>query len=105
MDDDERKLWIEAGVKLAEHNLDVWKKYGPAAQQVIIGEMEKLSGEEIAGVRPLLVSMLAHVLSTELGGTTWRSDSVMIHQGRRATLGRAAALARRGDCMARTLAR
>lgn len=80
-DDDERTLWIEAGDKLAEHNLDVWKKYGPAAQQVIIGEMEKLSGEEIAGARPLLVSMLAHVLSAELGGTTWRSDSVMIHQG------------------------
>lgn len=80
-DDNERKLWIEVGDKLAEHNLDVWKRYGPAAQQVIVREMEKLSGEEIAGARPLLVSMLAHVLSAELGGTTWRSDSVMIHQG------------------------
>jgi ppGpp synthetase/RelA/SpoT-type nucleotidyltranferase len=80
-EDEEQKLWIEASDKLAEHNLDLWKKYGPAAQQVIIGEMEKLSGEEIAGARPLLVSMLAHVLSAELGGTTWRSDSVMIHQG------------------------
>ena len=80
-DDDERKLWIEAGEKLAEHNLDVWKKYGPAAQHVILVELEKLSGEEIGGARPLLVFMLAHVLSAELGGTTWRSDSVMIHQG------------------------
>ncbi len=81
IEEDERKLWIEAGEQLAEHNLDVWKKYGEAAQQVIIGEMDKLSGDEIAGARPLLVSMLAHILSAELGGTTWRSDSVMIHQG------------------------
>jgi ppGpp synthetase/RelA/SpoT-type nucleotidyltranferase len=80
-DDDERKLWIETGDKLAEHNLAVWKKYGPAAQHVILAELETLSREERAGARPLLISMLAHVLSAELGGTTWRSDSVMIHQG------------------------
>lgn len=80
-DDDERKLWIEAGDKLAGHNLDVWKKYGPAAQHVILAELKKLSSEEIAGARALLISMLAHVLSAEVDGTTWRSDSVMIHQG------------------------
>ena len=80
-ENDERKLWVEAGEKLAEHNLDVWKQYGPAVQHVILDELERLDGADIEGARPLLVAMLAHLLSAELGGTTWRSDSLTIHQG------------------------
>lgn len=79
--DEERRLWIEAGAKLAEHNLEVWKQYGPAAQHVILEELGKMDGADIDGARPLLTGMLAQVLSAELGGTTWRSDGVMIHQG------------------------
>lgn len=79
--DDERRLWIDAGEKLAEHNLDIWKQYGPAAQRVILDELGKLGSVDIEGARPLLVAMLAHVLSADLGGTTWRSDRVTIRQG------------------------
>lgn len=80
-DNEERRLWIEAGEKLAEHNLEVWKQYGPAAQHVILEELGKMEGADIDGARPLLTGMLAQVLSAELGGTTWRFDSVTIHQG------------------------
>ncbi|MFZ2996317.1 MULTISPECIES: RelA/SpoT domain-containing protein [Sphingobium] len=79
--EDERRLWIEAGEELAKHNLAVWKQYGPEAQQVILDELDRLDGDAIVEARPLLVAMLAHVLSAEVGGATWRSDSVMIHQG------------------------
>lgn len=79
--DDERALWIEAGEKLAEHNIAVWKHYGPSAQQVILDELDKLAAEATAAARPLLVAMLAHVLSAEVSGATWRSDSVTLHQG------------------------
>jgi len=79
--EDERRLWLEVGEKLAEHNLDVWKQFGPAAQQYVIAELERLGEEITESARPLLVEMLAHVLSAELGGTTWSSDSVVIHQG------------------------
>jgi len=80
-DEEERLLWIEAGEKLAEHNLSVWKQYGPAAQQAILQELARLEPEDVVACRPLLVAMLAQVLSAELEGTTWRWDSVTIHQG------------------------
>lgn len=80
-DDEERRLWIEAGEKLAEHNFAVWKRYGPAAQQVILDELDKLDVDVMAMARPLLVAMLAHVLSAEVSGATWRSESVLLHQG------------------------
>lgn len=80
-DEEERRLWIEAGEKLADHNLNVWKRYGPAAQQVILDELKRLEPEDITACRPLLVAMLAKVLSADLEGTTWRSDTVTIHQG------------------------
>lgn len=80
-DEEERRIWIEVGAKFAEHNLSVWKRYGPAAQQVILQEMKELEVEAITACRPLLVAMLAKVLSADLEGTSWRSDSVTIHQG------------------------
>lgn len=80
-DEEERRLWIEAGEKLADHNLDVWKRYGPVAQQVILDELKRLEPEDVTACRPLLVAMLAQVLSADLEGTTWRSDSIVIHQG------------------------
>ena len=80
-DEDDRRLWIETGEKLAEHNVAVWRRYGPAAQQVMLDELDKLDPGMIADARPLLVAILSHVLSAEVSGATWRSDSVMIHQG------------------------
>jgi len=80
-DDEERRLWIEAGEKLAEHNLAVWKVYGPAAQQVILDELDKLDSDLIIGARALLIAMLAQVLSADVSGAIWRSDSVVLQQG------------------------
>jgi ppGpp synthetase/RelA/SpoT-type nucleotidyltranferase len=79
--DAERALWIEAGEKLAKHTLAVWKQHGPAAQRVVVDEVERLDADAVRGARSLLTSMLAQVLSAELGGTTWTSESAVIHQG------------------------
>ncbi|PVB62046.1 RelA/SpoT domain-containing protein [Labrenzia sp. 011] len=80
-DDEEQRLWVEVGEELAEHNLDIWKRYGPIAQQVILDQLEQLDAGKIASVKSLLIAMLSHLLSADLGGTTWRSDSVTIHRG------------------------
>lgn len=80
-EDEERRLWIEAATKLAEHNLAVWERHGPVAQQVILDELDGLDADAMTSARPLLVAMLAQVLSAEVSGATWRSDSVTLHQG------------------------
>jgi ppGpp synthetase/RelA/SpoT-type nucleotidyltranferase len=80
-DAEERRLWVETGGRLAEHSHAVWKLYGPAAQQVVLDALDKLDPEAMTATRPLLVAMLAHVLSADVSGATWSSDSVMFHQG------------------------
>ncbi|THD34445.1 MAG: hypothetical protein E7773_14750 [Sphingomonas sp.] len=80
-DEDERKLWVEAAGELAQHNLDVWQRFGPVAQRVVLDELRRLGSGDARAARPLLVAMLAKVLSADLEGATWRSDSVTIHQG------------------------
>jgi len=79
--DDERTIWFEVGGALASHNVEVWKRYGPAAQDVLLTELGNVDTHLLEAARPLLISMLGHVLSADVEGSTWRSDSVMLHQG------------------------
>lgn len=79
--DEERNLWIELGEKLAKHDLAIWKKFGAAAQQVVLDGIASLEPGKAQACRPLLVTMLKEVLSPDLGGTSWKSDAVIFHQG------------------------
>jgi ppGpp synthetase/RelA/SpoT-type nucleotidyltranferase len=79
--DDERDLWLAAGKELSGHNLAVWKKFGPAAQQVIIDELLTLPAVDSESARPLLTAMLKKILRSDVEGTTSDFDSITIHQG------------------------
>ena len=80
-DDAERGIWRQVGEKLASHELAVWKRYGPAAQLVILDGLDGLSSVERENARDLLVPMLEKVVGCQVGGATWRAESVVIHQG------------------------
>ncbi|BBD03498.1 MULTISPECIES: RelA/SpoT domain-containing protein [Sphingomonadaceae] len=79
--EEERHLWIELGEKLTKHDLAIWERFGAAAQQVVLDGVASLTADETQASRPLLVAMLKEVLSPDLGGTSWKSDAVIFHQG------------------------
>jgi ppGpp synthetase/RelA/SpoT-type nucleotidyltranferase len=79
--DTERRIWVDLADKFSKHDLAIWKEYGPAVPRLVLDEIGKLSPEQRIAARSLLIEMLGNILSAELGGTTWNSMSVQIHQG------------------------
>lgn len=78
--DVERKIWVDLASTFSKHDLAIWKAYGPAVPRLILDEIGKLEPEQVQAGRGLLLEMLGNILSAELGGTSWNSMSVTIHQ-------------------------
>lgn len=79
--EEERKPLVEAAQALAKHNLQVWKRYGPEVQIMLVDKMERLSEAERITALPIITSMLEAVLGTEMSGTTSTSGAVTFHRG------------------------
>ena len=79
--DEEAKKLLELGKELAKHRFEVWRRYGPAVQGILLERFEALNEDQLAALQPLLTLMLTEVLGTEIRGTTASSAAVTIHQG------------------------
>lgn len=80
-DEDERALWRELATTFAAHNTTVWKKVGPAIQDIIVQQIGAIELEDIKASRPILAEMLGELLSPEAQGASWRSASVSLERG------------------------
>jgi len=78
--DTERKIWLDLATQFSKHNLDVWKRYGPAIPALILSAIDKLDTEQASRARDLVVAMLGSVLSPEIAGMTATSTTVTTHQ-------------------------
>jgi ppGpp synthetase/RelA/SpoT-type nucleotidyltranferase len=78
---DEKKLIEELGMKLAEHNLHVWRQHGPALQYHVSDRLNAVPRDQRHQMRGLLTKMLGKILESEVSGVTSSADSVTIHQG------------------------
>lgn len=77
MSDDERDVIVSLGEELAEHNLRVWKRYGPAAQQTLMDVADKLPENTREQCRPLLRAMYKKILSPEIRGAEWATPNAL----------------------------
>jgi ppGpp synthetase/RelA/SpoT-type nucleotidyltranferase len=78
--DSERKIWLDLATQFSSHNLDVWKRYGPAIPQLVLEAIGKLGDKEIDAARGLVVAMLGNLLSPDIAGMTATSTTVTTHQ-------------------------
>lgn len=67
--------------KLASHDLDVWKRFGPAAELTLIEAVVKVPATDYANLAPLLLAVWRGMLDTEVEGTSWNMDAVTISSG------------------------
>jgi ppGpp synthetase/RelA/SpoT-type nucleotidyltranferase len=79
--EDERKPLLSLAEGLAQHDLAIWKKHGPVAQDVIVSAIAGLSSEQRLAIVPLLARLLSSVLGSEVEGTTSSSSTVTLHFG------------------------
>ena len=79
--EDERKPLYSLADAVAKHDLHVWKKHGPAAQDLIVNTLGALASDQRIAIAPLIAQLLGAVLSSEVEGTTSTSSTVTIHSG------------------------
>ncbi len=72
---------IESVKHLAEYNLDVYAKAGPAIQLELLGHLTTLGGAEIDSVRPIALAVWTECLQSDITGTKWKADSVELRTG------------------------
>ncbi|MFO1154756.1 MAG: RelA/SpoT domain-containing protein [Rhodospirillales bacterium] len=79
--EDERKMLLGLAEALSKHELEVWKRYGPVAQSILISRIKGLPSDEMEPLQRLLVTMLGEILETEITGTSSSSSAVTFSRG------------------------
>jgi ppGpp synthetase/RelA/SpoT-type nucleotidyltranferase len=79
-EDEQSRTHVKKAVQnLAKHELHVWEKAGPVVQTILADHIERMPPDDREPVRPLIVQAWNSILSSEITGATWKSDSVMLH--------------------------
>ncbi len=79
--DEERKPLAKLGTALSQHKMEVWERYGPGAQIILIDRIESLGEDSRQELKTLLIEMLDQILGVEISGTTSNFDGLIIHRG------------------------
>lgn len=79
--EDEQKPLLELANALARHQMHVWQKHGPIAQEILVERIDALDDDDRRGLDALLTVMLGEMLGAEVRGTTNSSNAVTIHRG------------------------
>lgn len=77
----ERKLALELVHAIAQHDLAVWKRYGPLVQRMVVDHVSEVAPADLRADGELLTLALEDVLGSEATGSTWSSFSVALGRG------------------------
>lgn len=81
-EDEQSRNHVKKAVEnLAKHDLSVWEKAGPVVQTILADNIERMPPDDREAVHPLIVQAWNSILSSEITGTTWKSDSVVLSSG------------------------
>lgn len=79
--DEERKLWLRSAQTLSKHELSVWEHVGPRVQTLLVDHIRAMSVERQATIRPLVLTVLREVLSSDVSRTSSTYNAITLHQG------------------------
>src|SRR3984893_1715347 len=78
---DVRKQILEVVKHLAEYDLSSWKQVGSQVQLALVEQLAGMSPAEITAIQPIALVVWREALASDIGGTTWKADSVTISTG------------------------
>jgi len=78
---DVRKQILEVVKHLAEYDLSAWKQVGSQVQLALVEQLAGMSPAEITAIQPIALVVWREALASDIGGTTWKADSVTISTG------------------------
>lgn len=90
---------VTAVGELARHTLHVWRRFGPAVQEILLDTIAATPQERLASTRPLMIEVAGKCLESEVTGTTststtftWETGSVSLSDRMRVVRDRAIAM-------------
>ena len=90
---------VTAVGELARHTLNVWRRFGPAVQEILLDTIAATPQERLASTRPLMIEVAGKCLQSEVTGTaststtfTWETGSVNLSDRMRVVRDRAIAM-------------
>jgi hypothetical protein len=75
-----RKVVTAVG-KLAQHTLQVWRRFGPAVQEILLDAIATTTQERLTSTRPLMIEVAAKCLEPNVTGTSSTSKTVIWETG------------------------
>lgn len=76
---------VNAVGELAQHALSVWRRFGPAVQQILLDTIAATPTDRLASTRPLMIKVAGKCLESEVTGTsstsktfTWETGAVTV---------------------------
>jgi ppGpp synthetase/RelA/SpoT-type nucleotidyltranferase len=79
--DDERKPIDDLARRFAQHDLHAWKRVGPAIQRLIVDKVAGMDDASLLDAAASATIMLKETLSSTVTGTSWKADTMLLHNG------------------------
>lgn len=79
--DDERKPIDDLARRFAQHDLHAWKRVGPAVQRLIVDRFAGMDDAALLDTAASATIMLKETLSSTVTGTSWKADTMLLHNG------------------------
>ena len=95
--DDIRKQIINAVKKLSEYNIKTYKKVGPMLQMALVDHLADMSDAVADSIRPIALAVWNEAIQSDITGTRWKADSVVLSTRGRACVRSAQGGSRQGN--------
>ncbi len=80
-DDDIRQQILNIVKNLSEYNIDAYNQVGPMLQMALVDRLAGMSDAEVDSIRPIALTVWTEVLKSEITGTKWKADAVILRTG------------------------
>ncbi len=80
-DEDIRQQILNIVKKLSEYNIDAYKQVGPMNQMALVDYLAGMGDAEVDKVRPIALAVWTEAIQSDITGTKWKADSVVMSTG------------------------
>ncbi len=79
--EDIRQQILNAVQKLSEYSINAYNQVGPILQMALVDYLGEMSEAEVDKIRPIALSVWTEAIQSDITGTTWKADSVVLSTG------------------------
>lgn len=80
-EEDIRQQALNIVKKLSEYNIDAYNQVGPVLQMVLVDYLAEVDDAKVDKVRPIALAVWTEAIQSDITGTKWKADSVVMSTG------------------------